>query len=133
AKRTAGRCGADTAHLLPRVHRRLVEAIRAGSRITERVLIDGMTDKDAYRLESELIAAFHGARTDPLWNTIDERDMDRGHLPKQNRDPEHPNYKVRRPLIGVESASAGTRRTAAASPEIKRIGMRVRAPKTLRC
>jgi hypothetical protein len=38
AKRTSARCPANTAHLSPRMHRKLVETVRARSQITETVI-----------------------------------------------------------------------------------------------
>jgi hypothetical protein len=98
AKRTAARCGRKTSHLSPRRHRKLVEAIRAASTIVERVIVSDMSDGEAYRLESKLIADFHRFLAGQLWNTIDERFMDRSQLPKDWDDPENPLYKLPRPL-----------------------------------
>ena len=112
ARRTARRCGAHTAHLRPRFHRKLVEAIRAGSHITERIIRHGMSDKDAYRFEHQLIVEYHRQRTDQLWNTIDERFMDRRLLPEEWRDPECWLYKVPRPLTLSQEAEGGNRRLA---------------------
>jgi hypothetical protein len=47
AKRTSARCPARTAHLSPRMHRKLVEAVRAGSQIIETVIKSGLTDRAA--------------------------------------------------------------------------------------
>jgi hypothetical protein len=47
AKRSAARCTPDTSGLYPRMHRKLVEAVRAGSRVSESVLASGLTDKAA--------------------------------------------------------------------------------------
>jgi hypothetical protein len=41
AKRTSARCPAETAHLYPRKHRKLVETVRAGSQIIETVITSG--------------------------------------------------------------------------------------------
>ena len=48
AKRTSARCPAKTAHLYPRMHRKLVETVRAGSQIIETVITSGLTDRAAY-------------------------------------------------------------------------------------
>ena len=56
ATRSAARCGRRTAHLSPRLHRKLVEAIRAGSSIVERVIVSALPNSEAYRLEANLIA-----------------------------------------------------------------------------
>src|ERR1700689_5405130 len=98
AKRSAARCGRKTAHLYPRLHRKLVEAVRAGSTIVERVIAFGLSDAGAYRLESKLIASFHSLRTGQLWNTVDERFMDRSMLPRHWADPENPLYRLARPV-----------------------------------
>ena len=99
AKRTAARSGAKTASLHPRWRRNLVQAIRAGSEITESVIGYGLTDEEAYRLESKIIADFHRFQTDQLWNTIDERFMDKRLLPPEWNDPENLLYKLSRPLV----------------------------------
>ena len=99
AKRSAARCAPDTSGLYPRMHRKLVEAVRAGSQVTESVIVSGLTDKAAYRLESWIIGEFHKYRAGQLWNTIDERFMDSRSLPDEWDDPEHPLYKLPRPLV----------------------------------
>ena len=101
AKRTAARSGAKTASLHPRWRRNLVQAVRAGSEITESVIGCGLTDEEAYRLESKIIADFHRFQTDQLWNTIDERFMDKRLLPPEWHDPENLLYKVSRPLVDI--------------------------------
>jgi hypothetical protein len=98
AKRSAARCGKDTAHLFPRMHRKLVEAVRVGSDIVERVIISDLPDAAAYRVEGKLIAVFHRLHPGLLWNTIDERFMDQSFLPENWDDPEHPLYRLPRPL-----------------------------------
>jgi hypothetical protein len=98
AKRTSARCPADTAHLSPRMHRKLVETVRAGSQIIETVIKSGLTDRDAYQLESRMIGEFHKFRAGQLWNTIDERFLDPQYLPEEWDDPEHPFYRLPRPL-----------------------------------
>jgi hypothetical protein len=96
ARRSAARCGVQTSHLYPRVHRKLVGAIRAGSDIAEIVISDGLSDRNAFRLEYQIICTFHKSRPDQLWNTIDERFIDKRFIPKEWHDPEHPLYKVAR-------------------------------------
>jgi hypothetical protein len=98
ARRTSARCPADTAHLSPRRHRKLVEAIRAGSQIIETVITSGLTDRAAYRLESRMIGEFHKFRAGQLWNTIDERFLDPRYLPDEWDDPEDHVYRLPRPL-----------------------------------
>ena len=99
AKRSAVRCAPDTSGLYPRMHRKLVEAVRAGSQVAESVIVSGLTDKAAYRRESRIIGEFHKHRAGQLWNTIDERFMDPRFLPDEWNDPEHPLYKLPRPLV----------------------------------
>jgi hypothetical protein len=98
AKRTSARCPAETAHLYPRMHRKLVETVRAGSQIIEIVITSGLTDRAAYRLESRMIGEFHKFRAGQLWNTIDERFLDPRYLPDEWDEPEHPLYRLPRPL-----------------------------------
>jgi hypothetical protein len=98
AKRTSARCPVDTAHLYPRMHRKLVETVRAGSQIIETVITSGLTDRAAYQLESRMIGEFHKFRAGQLWNTIDERFLDPRYLPHEWDDPEHPLYRLPRPL-----------------------------------
>jgi hypothetical protein len=107
ARRSAARCGACTSHLLPRVHRKLVEAVRAGSDIAEVIILDGLTDQSALRLEYEVISSFHKRRPGQLWNTIDERFLDKRFLPKDWDDPENPLYKVARPISGSTRRTIG--------------------------
>jgi hypothetical protein len=99
ARRSATRCGARTMSLRPRMHRRLVEAVRSGADIEEKIIVGGLTDRQAYRLETRLIAEFHKFRTDQLWNTIDERFMDPRWLPEKWHDPENMLYRLPRPLV----------------------------------
>ena len=98
AKRTSARCPASTAHLSPRMHRKLVETVRAGSQIIETVIKSGLTDRAAHRLESRMIGEFHKFRAGQLWNTIDERFLDPRYLPEEWDDPECPLYRLPRPL-----------------------------------
>jgi len=98
AKRTSARCPASTAHLSPRMHRKLVETVRAGSQIIETVIKSGLTDRAAHRLESRMIGEFHKFRAGQLWNTIDERFLDPRYVPEEWDDPEHPLYRLPRPL-----------------------------------
>jgi hypothetical protein len=126
AKRSAARCAPDTSGLYPRIHRKLVEAVRAGSHVTESAIVSGLTDKAAYRLESRIIGEFHKHRAGQLWNTIDERFMDPRSLPEEWDDPEHPLYKLPRPFVrssipagrasGALAASAWVRRGRLSAP-----------------
>ena len=116
AKRSAAQPSPDTSGLYPRRHRKLVEAVRAGSQITEIVIISDLTDWEAYRIESRMIGEFHRFRAGQLWNTIDERFLDPRYLPEEWDDPEHPLYRLPRPLVSAQSAirrggpSSSTRR-----------------------
>jgi coenzyme F420-reducing hydrogenase alpha subunit len=98
AKRTSARCSRNTAHLSPRMHRKLVEAVRAGSQIIETVIKSGLTDRATYQLERRMIGEFHKFRAGQLWNTIDERFLDPRYLPEEWDDPEHPLYRLPRPV-----------------------------------
>lgn len=98
AKCTAKRCGESTDHLFPRVHRKLVEALRTGSLIQERIVIAGLSDVEAYQIEARLIGNYHKNYAGQLWNTIDERSIDPQYLPDEFPDPEHPLYRLSRPL-----------------------------------
>jgi hypothetical protein len=48
AKRTSARCPASTAHLGPRMHRKLVETVRSGSQIIETVIKSGLTESSLH-------------------------------------------------------------------------------------
>jgi hypothetical protein len=102
------------------MHRKLVEAVKAGSQVAERVIVSGLTDKAAYRLESRIIGEFHKHRAGQLWNTIDERFIDPRFLPDEWDDPEHPLYKLPRPL--VRSIPAADPRSARQDLQVDRIG-----------
>ena len=105
AKRSAARCAADTSGLYPRMHRKLVDAVRAGSQITETVISSGLADRAAYQLEGRMIGEFHKFRSGQLWNTIDERFLDPRLLPDEWDDPECPLYKLPRPLVPTHRAT----------------------------
>lgn len=96
ARRAAAR-RVRTDRLHPRMYRNLVAAIRAGSKINERVIAFDLSDQEARRLESEIIGSFHQRRPGQLWNTVDERFMDSRFLPEKWDHPEHPLYKLQRP------------------------------------
>jgi hypothetical protein len=109
AKRTSARCPANTAHLSPRMHRKLVETVRAGSQITETVITSGLSDRATYQLESRIIGEFHKFRPGQLWNTIDERFLDPQYLPDEWNDPENPLYRLPRPLGNPQPARGWAR------------------------
>jgi len=98
AMRSATRCRARTTQLNPRMHRRLVEAVRSGADFKEKIIVGGLADRQAFRIERRLSAEFHKFRTDQLWNTIDERFMDPRWLPEKWHDPENVLYRLPRPL-----------------------------------
>jgi len=102
AKRTSARCPTSTAHLSPRMHRKLVETVRAGSQIIETVIKSGLTDRATYQLERRMIGEFHKFRAGQLWNTIDERFLDPRDLPEEWDDPECPLYRLPRPLCNPQ-------------------------------
>ena len=102
AKQSAAPPSPDTSGLYPRRHRKLVEAV--GSQITEIVMISDLTDRAAYRIESRMIGEFHKFRAGQLWNTIDERFLDPRYLPEEWDDPEHPLYRLPRPLVSAQAA-----------------------------
>jgi hypothetical protein len=62
------------------------------------VIVSGLADAEAYRIESKLITVLHKFHAGQLWNTIDERCMDRSMLPENWDDPECPLYRLPRPL-----------------------------------
>ena len=72
--------------------------------MTESIIVSGLTDKAAYRVERKIIGEFHKNRPGQLWNTIDERFMDRRFLPDEWDDPEHPLYKLSRALGSLRPA-----------------------------
>jgi hypothetical protein len=87
----------------------LVGAVRSGADIKERIIVDGLTNRQALQIESRLCAAFHKLRTDQLWNTIDERFMDPRWLPENWSDPENAVYRLPHPLAPDRKyASAGS-------------------------
>jgi hypothetical protein len=84
AKRSAARCTPDTSGLY-HVDATFKNSLILGSPFN--------------RLESRIIREFHKHQAGQLWNTIDERFMDRRFLPDERDDPEHPLYKLPRPLL----------------------------------
>ena len=54
-------------------YRKLAEAMRHGATITEEIMLNGLTNEEAYRIEKQKIEEFHKQNRDQLWNTIDER------------------------------------------------------------
>jgi hypothetical protein len=65
--------GANTDRTATKFYRKLAEAMRHGATITEKIMLDGLTNRRAYRIEKQKIEELHKQKQDQLWNTIDER------------------------------------------------------------
>ena len=65
--------GAKTDRTTTNFYRKLAEAMRHGATITEEIMVDGLTDQEAYRVEKQKIEQLHKQNCGQLWNTIDER------------------------------------------------------------
>ena len=65
--------GANTDSTATKFYRKLAEAMRHGATITEEIMLDGLTNQEAYRIEKQKIEELHKQKRDQLWNTIDER------------------------------------------------------------
>jgi hypothetical protein len=65
--------GANTDRTSTKFYRKLAEAMRHGAIITEEIMLDGLTNQRAYRIEKQKIEELHKHKPDQLWNTIDER------------------------------------------------------------
>jgi hypothetical protein len=65
--------GANTDCTATKFYRKLAEAMRHGATITEEIMLDGLTNQEAYRIEKQKIEELHKQKRDQLWNTIDER------------------------------------------------------------
>ena len=65
--------GANTDCTATNFYRKLAEAMRHGATITEEIMLDGLTNQEAYRIEKQKIEELHKQKRDQLWNTIDER------------------------------------------------------------
>ena len=76
----------------------LVSAVRRGLNIAEIMVASNLTDGEAYTIEQEMIGNYHKRYAGQLWNTIDERFMDRKYLPKKWSNPVNPLYRLSRPL-----------------------------------
>jgi hypothetical protein len=98
AKRTAMREGVKIGNLYPFFRMKLVEAVKRGSTIEEKIVASDLSDQDAYRIEHEMIGEVHKNHSGQLWNTIDERFMDPQYLPEEWSNPVDAIYKVPRPL-----------------------------------
>jgi hypothetical protein len=75
AQRINGRraCGAKTDRTSTKFYRKLAEAMRRGAAIREEIVLRGLTNKAAYRLEKQKIEELYKRDQGQLWNTIDER------------------------------------------------------------
>jgi hypothetical protein len=65
--------GAKTDQTSTKFYRKLAEAMRRGAAIREAIVLSGLTNKAAYRLEKQKIEELHKLDRRQLWNTIDER------------------------------------------------------------
>jgi hypothetical protein len=65
--------GANTDRTATKFYRKLAEAMRQGAIITEEIMLDGLTNQGAYRIEKQKVEELHKQKRDQLWNTIDER------------------------------------------------------------
>jgi hypothetical protein len=65
--------GANTNRTATNFYRKLAEAMRHGATITEEIVLDGLTNNEAYRIEKQKIEELHKQNRGQLWNTIDER------------------------------------------------------------
>jgi hypothetical protein len=65
--------GANTDRTATKFYRKLAEAMRHGATITEKIMLDGLTNQRAHRIEKQKIEELHKLKRDQLWNTIDER------------------------------------------------------------
>ena len=87
AKRTASRSEVKIGNLSPHFRKMLVSAVRRGLNIAEIMVASNLTDGEAYTIEQEMIGNYHKRYAGQLWNTIDERFMDRKYLPKKWSNP----------------------------------------------
>jgi hypothetical protein len=65
--------GANTDRTATNFYRKLAEAMRHGATISEEMMLDGLTNQEAYRIEKQKIEELHKQKRGQLWNTIDER------------------------------------------------------------
>jgi hypothetical protein len=65
--------GANTDATATTFYRKLAEAMRHGATITEQIMLDGLTNRQAYRIEKQKIEELYKQNRGQLWNTIDER------------------------------------------------------------
>jgi hypothetical protein len=65
--------GANTNATTTKFYRNLAEALRRRATITEKILRNRLTDKEAYRIEKQQIEELYKQNRDQLWNSVDER------------------------------------------------------------
>jgi hypothetical protein len=123
AKRTSTRCPAETDHLYPRMHRKLVETVRAGSQIIETVITSGLTDRAAYRLESRMIGGYRGPRHHASRVQVGFRDMGGGDRADCRRGED------RRPLSRTWQEGRLRRGSVACSESLRAVGPYAEAPR----
>ena len=59
--------GAKTDRTTTNFYRKLAEAMRHGATITEEIMVDGLTDQEAYRVEKQKIEQLHKQNRGQLW------------------------------------------------------------------
>jgi hypothetical protein len=64
--------GANTDRTATKFYRKLAEVMRHGATITEEIMLYGLTNQEAYRIEKQKIEELHKQNRDQLWNMIDE-------------------------------------------------------------
>ena len=65
--------GANTDATPTNFYRKLAEAMRHGATITDEIMLDGLTNRQTYRIEKQKIEELHKQNGGQVWNTIDER------------------------------------------------------------
>jgi hypothetical protein len=64
--------GANTDCTATNFYRKLAKAMRHGAIITEDIMVNGLTNREAYRIEKQKIEELHKQNRGQLWNTISE-------------------------------------------------------------
>ena len=65
--------GANTDVTSTTFYRKLAAALRRGATIRDAVLVNHLTEREAYRLEKEKIERLYTRKPSQLWNSVDER------------------------------------------------------------
>jgi hypothetical protein len=65
--------GASTDAACTMFYRKLAAALRRGASIEAVIVVNNLSEPEAYRLENEKIEELHRRKRAQLWNTIDER------------------------------------------------------------